>query len=49
MAGSITVPILADDGALLGTLGIAKPEAYEFGDAETARLLAAARSLATLL
>ncbi len=49
MAGSITVPIFAATGEILGTLGIAKPVAHEFDAAETEAVLAAARELAAHL
>ena len=39
VAGSITVPLMADD-KLLGTLGLAKSEAYDFSDAELEQMMA---------
>lgn len=44
MAGAISVPILVE-GMLRGTLGIAKPVAYEFTAEETERLSNAASAL----
>lgn len=44
MAGAITVPIVYG-GELAGTLGVAKPVAYDFTDAETADLLALAQAI----
>jgi L-methionine (R)-S-oxide reductase len=41
MEGSIAVPMLVD-GSLRGVLGVAKPTAYTFSDAEKANLLAVA-------
>jgi len=40
MEGSLAAPMLRD-GEVRGTLGIAKPTAYDFSDEETALLLAA--------
>jgi L-methionine (R)-S-oxide reductase len=34
VAGAISVPVLAQDGALIGTLGVGKPEAYTYSDEE---------------
>jgi len=45
MEGAITVPIL-HQGVLLGTLGIAKPIAYDFSDDETAALTAISNAIA---
>lgn len=39
MAGSIAVPILVD-GELRGTLGVARPDEYEFSKEQSATLLA---------
>jgi L-methionine (R)-S-oxide reductase len=39
MAGSIAVPMLTRDGALKGTIGIAKPVAYDFTPDECERLM----------
>ncbi|RDI70627.1 GAF domain-containing protein [Halopelagius longus] len=39
MEGSIAAPILGSDGTLEGTIGIAKPEPYEFTSAERGRLM----------
>ena len=38
VSGSLAVPILSDDGMVLGTLGVGKTEPYEFSEAEKARL-----------
>ena len=38
MEGSIAIPMLVD-GAVRGTLGVAKPEPYEFGPQESEQLL----------
>ncbi|MCC5936634.1 MAG: GAF domain-containing protein [Lunatimonas sp.] len=43
--GAITVPLLVD-GALYGTLGIAKKEPYEFTEEEVANLLSIAGAMA---
>ena len=47
MEGSLAVPMLAD-GELRGVLGIAKAEAYDWPEAETALVLAIAARLAPL-
>jgi hypothetical protein len=39
MEGSIALPMLVE-GELAGTLGVAKPVAYEFSPAEIERLMA---------
>ncbi|WP_226013120.1 GAF domain-containing protein [Halomicrobium salinisoli] len=39
MEGSIAAPIVGSDGALEGTIGVAKPEPYEFTPTECDRLL----------
>ena len=39
MEGAIAVPIIGSDGTLEGTIGIAKPEPYEFTPAERDRLM----------
>jgi len=39
MAGSVAVPMLARDGSLKGTIGIAKPVPYDFTPDECERLL----------
>jgi GAF domain-containing protein len=49
VAGAITVPIQARDGALLGTLGIGKPGAHDYTAAETQLLLGCASALARAL
>ena len=46
MEGSLAVPALDADGTLRGVLGIAKPEAHDWTDAEKAAVLAAAALLA---
>jgi putative methionine-R-sulfoxide reductase with GAF domain len=38
VSGSLAVPILSADGAVLGTLGVGKITPYNFSDAEKARL-----------
>lgn len=47
MEGAITVPIL-HQGVLLGTLGIAKPIAYDFSSEETQSLLAISEAIAAV-
>ena len=47
MEGAITVPILRA-GVLLGTLGIAKPVAYDFSSEETQSLLAISEAIAAV-
>ena len=47
MEGSLAVPMLAD-GELRGVLGIAKAEAYDWPEAETAAVLAVAARLAQM-
>ena len=47
MEGAITVPIL-HQGLLLGTLGIAKPVAYDFSSEETQSLLAISEAIAAV-
>tara|TARA_B100000745_G_scaffold78586_1_gene47865 strand:- start:4887 stop:5363 length:477 start_codon:yes stop_codon:yes gene_type:complete len=44
MEGAMTVPIL-DGERLLGTLGVAKPVAYDFSDAETLALTDIAKAI----
>lgn len=46
MEGSITVPLIESDGTLNGTVGIAKPEPYEFTSAECDQLLTAGEQVA---
>ncbi|CAN5438707.1 hypothetical protein BH23VER1_BH23VER1_25860 [soil metagenome] len=46
VSGSLAVPIIGDDDALLGVIGIGKREPYEFTDAESKRLWQAAENLA---
>lgn len=38
VSGSLAVPILSEEGVVLGTLGVGKTEPYEFSDVEKARL-----------
>jgi putative methionine-R-sulfoxide reductase with GAF domain len=38
VSGSLAVPILSEEGMVLGTLGVGKTEPYEFSEAEKARL-----------
>jgi L-methionine (R)-S-oxide reductase len=49
MAGSIAAPMLASDGTLRGTLGIAKPTPHEFSPEECARLMRRATEIADRL
>ena len=46
--GSLAVPVLGEDGRVLGVLGIGKSVPHEFTAAETARLEARARELAAV-
>lgn len=46
MEGSLAVPALRADGSLAGVLGIAKAEAYDWSETETAEVSAAASVLA---
>ena len=39
MEGAIAAPIIGSEGTLEGTIGIAKPEPYEFASAERDRLM----------
>ncbi len=39
MEGSLAAPIIGSDGALEGTIGIAKPEQYEFSPEERDQLM----------
>ncbi|WP_435077541.1 GAF domain-containing protein [Halococcus sp. AFM35] len=39
MEGSLAAPIIREDGTLDGTIGIAKPERYEFSSEERERLM----------
>lgn len=45
MEGSLAAPLL-HDGRLYGTIGVAKPEAYEFTDAEVDALLGLGTAIA---
>ena len=38
VSGSLAVPILSEEGVVLGTLGVGKTEPYEFSEAEKERL-----------
>lgn len=49
MEGSIAAPIIAPDDTLAGTIGIAKPDAYEFTAEERERLLETATQLSDRL
>jgi putative methionine-R-sulfoxide reductase with GAF domain len=44
MEGSVAVPAIGPDGTLLGVLGIAKANAYDWSDAEKEAICAAAAS-----
>lgn len=44
--GSLAVPVLGEDGRVLGVIGIGKTVPHEFTETETARLEARARELA---
>jgi hypothetical protein len=46
MEGSLAVPALRADGSLAGVLGIAKAEAYDWSEAETAEVSETASVLA---
>ena len=48
MEGSLAVPMLTAAGALRGVLGIAKADAYDWPEAETALALAVAARLSAL-
>lgn len=39
MEGSLAAPVVGEDGALEGTIGVAKPERYEFSPEERDRLM----------
>lgn len=45
MEGSVAAPIIID-GKLVGTIGIAKPQAYEFNESERELLMAVGRTIA---
>ena len=49
MEGSVAVPMIGSDGALRGTLGVAKPAAYDFTAEECALLLDIGRLMASRL
>ena len=46
MEGSIAAPIVAGSGELVGTLGVAKPVAYDFSDDEAALIAELGRVIA---
>ncbi|MFC4440075.1 MULTISPECIES: GAF domain-containing protein [Natrialbaceae] len=46
MEGSIAAPIIGQDDTLKGTIGVAKPEPYEFTAAERDRLMNTAAQIA---
>jgi L-methionine (R)-S-oxide reductase len=46
MEGSLAVPALRADGSLAGVLGIAKAQAYDWGETETSSVTSAASVLA---
>lgn len=48
VAGSLAVPVLSKDGAVLGVLGIGMADPHEFSPAEVARAEARAAELAAL-
>lgn len=49
VSGSLAVPILTADGAVLGVLGIGKHQPYEFSETETARLIEIAQGIGPLI
>ncbi len=49
VSGSLAVPILSEDGVVLGTLGVGKVTPYEFSEAEKARLAEIGREFAEML
>ena len=49
MEGSLAAPIFAEDGEVIGVIGIAKPDVYEFDEAEQQALLDAGAALADKL
>lgn len=49
MEGSIAAPIFRSDGSIAGTIGVAKPEPYEFSEAECERLRQAGERIAERL
>lgn len=49
MAGSIAAPMLTRDGQLKGTIGVAKPVAYNFTSDECEKLMRAATRIAEQL
>ena len=49
VSGSLAVPILSEDGVVLGTLGVGKITPYEFSDAEKSRLTEIGQEFAGML
>lgn len=49
MEGSIAAPIIGSDGGLKGTIGVAKPESYEFTPEERDQLMETAEQIARQL
>ncbi len=49
VSGSLAVPILSDEGVVLGTLGVGKVTPYEFSEAEKERLAEIGRECRGLL
>lgn len=45
MEGSLTAPIIGEDGTLEGTIGIAKPEQYEFSPEERDQLMSIGKQI----
>ena len=45
MEGSLAAPVIGVDGTLDGTIGVAKPERYEFTTEERERLMAVGRRI----
>ena len=39
MEGSVAAPLIDSDGTLEGAIGVAKPDAYEFSEAECEQLM----------
>ncbi|MFT5106508.1 MAG: L-methionine (R)-S-oxide reductase [Pseudoalteromonas tetraodonis] len=49
MEGSVAAPMFDESGELIGTLGVAKPQAYDFTDDETALLEQLGKTIAANL
>jgi L-methionine (R)-S-oxide reductase len=49
VAGAISVPVFGPDGALIGTLGVGKPQPHDYTEAEHSLLAACASLLGTSL